>query len=148
LKLSVVSVFGQVFLSHFDYLFDLRRGRLVFGSNIDPPGIRVPLLEIEGLPAVSTSMGPLIVDSGAQELTLYKSTVFNGETLTMYTYAGPVKATVQGAGPLMISSRKVPYGKALVLPCKLQPTAIPGLLPVSLFNSVYISNSGRYAVLY
>jgi Aspartyl protease len=143
---AVQGVLGQTFLSNFDYWFNLRKSRLIFGK-ANPPGIRVPLLDIVGLPAVSTSMGPLILDSGASYLTLYKTNTFADETLTLDTHSGAIEASLQMAGPLMISSQRVRYGKALVLPLRLQPPAVPGLLPVSLFNSAYICNSGGYAVL-
>jgi hypothetical protein len=141
---GIQGVLGQAFLSHFDYLLDLRKNRLIFGE-ANQRGLRVPLLEVEGLPAVSTSLGLLILDSGAQQLTLYR-VIAGGEQRTENTFTGPADATLQLAGALIVGSRKFQYGRAVIFPTTMQPTAAAGLMPVALFKSVYLSNSRRYIV--
>src|SRR5215472_6792745 len=68
---DVMGILGQEFLSHFDYTLDLRTKRLEFGKPEDSNGTRVPLSVVNGRLAVSTSLGELILDSGAARLTLF-----------------------------------------------------------------------------
>jgi hypothetical protein len=67
---DVQGVLGQWFLSGFDYLLDLRGKRLEFGKqNLN--GKRAPLRMLNGRTAVSTSLGDLVLDSGAARVILF-----------------------------------------------------------------------------
>ena len=63
---DIQGVLGQVFLSQFDYLLDVRAGRMEIGKRqTDGTGTRTPLLMIQGRPVVQTNLGPMVLDSGA-----------------------------------------------------------------------------------
>jgi hypothetical protein len=71
---DIQGVLGQQFLSAFDYLLDSRARRLEFGPL--PPGghrTQVPFRNLHERPVVSTSLGELAVDSGADSVTCLAS---------------------------------------------------------------------------
>jgi len=122
---DIQGVLGQAFLSRFDYLLDLRGKRLEFGA-VQRPGTRVDFQIIDGRPAVFTSLGSLVLDSGTDRLILYSRVV--------------------RAKPLLIEGRTLRYEEAVTVP--RQPAAAEdGLLPATLFRSVYVCNSEGYVVL-
>ena len=67
---DVQGVLGQWFLSGFDYMLDLQGKRLEFGKQ-DGNGTRARLTMPNGRMAVSTSLGDLVLDSGADRLILF-----------------------------------------------------------------------------
>jgi hypothetical protein len=142
---DVQGVLGQEFLSCFDYLLDLRGRRLEFGT---PERTlvqnRVPFQSVAGRPAVSTSLGSLVLDSGASGVIL-----FGGRAITltheMFTMTGSLRVGTI-AGTLVIDGRTWWRGKAVVIPRTAEAGA-EGLLPASLFNAVYVCNSAGYLVL-
>lgn len=140
---DVQGVLGQEFLSHFDYLLDLKGGRLEFGSQEpQPEKSRVAIRTVTGRPAIETNLGTLVLDSGASDVTLYnvKHAPLTHEIRTM--------AGNQGVGvvprKLVIDGRTVWRGDAVAIPDSAE-NETHGLLPLSIFRSVYISNSEGYA---
>lgn len=122
---DIQGVLGQAFLSRFDYLLDLRGKRLEFGA-VQRAGTRVGFQLVDGRPAVFTSLGSLVLDSGTDRLILYSRVV--------------------RAKPLVIEGRTLRYYEAITVP--RQPTAgEDGLLPASLFRTVFFSNSEGYLIL-
>src|SRR5262249_42324094 len=58
---DIQGVLGQVFLSRFDYLLDVRARRLEFGTqDFDEKGIWARFTSLQGRPVVSTSLGLLV----------------------------------------------------------------------------------------
>jgi hypothetical protein len=142
---GVEGVLGETFLSHFDFLLDLKGGRIEFGRR-EPasPEIRVPLRIAGARPLVSTSLGDLVLDSGTRWVTLFgvDSSGARAEMVTMLgsQWIGTV------ARKLLIQGRAFWSGQALAVPHSAEAEA-QGLLPVSLFKTVYFCNSDGYVSL-
>jgi hypothetical protein len=142
---EIQGVLGQGFLSQFDYLLDLKGKRLELGP-YDLVGTRVPLRVLHGVPAVSTSLGALLLDSGAGQLVLFGMDP-GDRAHRMELVSGSTDAGVRVAAPLIIDGRRVQYGAAVTVPRKIQAVDAAGLLPAGLFRAVYVCNSGGYMIL-
>jgi len=140
---DIQGVLGQEFLSRFDYLLDFRGRYLVFGAAV-PGGTRIPARVIDGRMAVQTSHGYLVLDSGTEALILFHTTASSGP--------GGTIRTASGAGAVsMVHGATVRIGAKSYRPATAAFAANPflpedGLLPASLFGSIYVSNSGCYVV--
>jgi hypothetical protein len=139
---DVQGVLGQDFLSHFDYLLDMRGKQLEFGRReLGSKATQAPYRIDHGRPVVSTSIGSLVVDSGIQRVTRFgvKATdaAFELKTLSGTAQLGTVSST------LTIAGRCFWHGDAMALPQSAE-AGVDGLLPASLFKSVYVSNSQGY----
>ena len=139
---DVQGILGQDFLSHFDYLLDMRGKQLEFGQR--ELGSKVTQAQYRmdhGRPVVATSLGWLVVDSGIQRVTRFgvKATeaAFELKTLSGTAQLGSVSST------LTIAVRTFWRGDAMVVP-QSPEAGVDGLLPTSLFKSVYVSNSEGY----
>jgi hypothetical protein len=140
---GIQGLLGQEFLSHFDYLFDFENKRLQFGAAV-AEGARLPLRVTHGVPSIETSLGPLLLDSGAGQVLLFG----RGEgTRTVQSASGFATVGLRAEGPLVIAGRTIPYGKAVTVPRKNENVDAAGLLPARLFQSVYVCNSEGYVVL-
>jgi hypothetical protein len=64
LSAEINGVLGQEFLAHFDYLLDFANHRLVFGELVPHGGNRMEFESVDGCPAIETSEGKLVIDSG------------------------------------------------------------------------------------
>ncbi|HVP00632.1 MAG TPA: retropepsin-like aspartic protease [Bryobacteraceae bacterium] len=141
---DVQGVLGEEFLSRFDYLLDLRGKRIEFGKQeLEEAKTRVPFQTITGRPVVPTSLGNLVLDSGASLLTLFgvQAAAVTRELITM---TGSVKVGMV-ASKLIIDGRMFWHGRAVTIPHSAESGAT-GLLPVSLFKAVYVCNSEQYMV--
>jgi len=142
---DVRGVLGQEFLSQFDYLLDLHGQRIEFGAREGRAGeTRASFENVAGRPAVSTSLGALVLDSGTTTVTLFG---VHAITLTheMFTMTGTAKVgTVPGK--LVIGGRTFWHGEAVAIPRPAE-TGAAGLMPVSLFKAVYVCNSAGYLLL-
>ncbi len=141
---DVKGVLGQEFLSHFDYLLDMRGRKLEFGQReCGAKATQTAYRMDHGRPVVATSLGWLLVDSGAPRITRFaiKATEAN---LEMRTATGTVKVGTIFSS-LTIADRTFWRGEAIVVPHAAE-SAIDGMLPVSLFRSIYVSNSEGYIV--
>jgi hypothetical protein len=143
---DIQGLLGQGFLSQFDYRFDLRGKRLAFGKQ-DPSGTRARLRVISGRPAVSTSLGDLVLDSGAERLVLFgvEPNRSRGGQSEMRTVAGYLRIGTVFSKPLTIEGRKIWRGDAVAIPKRNEP-GVDGLLPFRLFNAIYVCNSEGYVV--
>ncbi len=143
---DVQGVLGQEFLSRFDYLLDLRGRRLEFGTpERAPMENRVPFQSVAGRPAVSTSLGSLVLDSGAAGVILFGGRAV-ALTHEMFTMTGSLRVgTISGT--LVIDGRTFWRGNAVVLP-RADKAGAEGLLPLSLFKAVYVCNSEGYLVFH
>jgi hypothetical protein len=86
-----------------------------------------------------------VLDSGAGRLVLFgveSERGIDGRVMGL-TGSGAVGSA---ARKLVIGERKVWQGDAVTMSSGTEP-GVAGLLPVSLFKSVHISNSGGYVVL-
>jgi hypothetical protein len=140
---DIKGVLGQDFLSRFDYLLDLRRKRLEFGKQ-DCPGTRAPIQVIHNRPAISTSLGWLLLDSGSASVVLFG--VEAGHGTSIRTLAGSSEAGVVHRRPLVIEGRTIRYDTLVAEPGRNEVGA-DGLLPVNLFKTVYVCNSEGYVIL-
>lgn len=142
---GVQGVLGESFLSHFDFLLDLKGKRIEFGTREPAPSeIRTPLRMAEARPLVSTSLGELVLDSGTRWVTVF-GVNSSGAKSEMSTVAGSLWV---GTVPrkLLIDGRAFWSGQAIAVPQPAE-TGAQGLLPVGVFKSVYFCNSGGYVTL-
>jgi hypothetical protein len=139
---DVMGILGQEFLAHFDYFLDMRAKRLEFGRRESCGNTKQTTYKIDhGRPIVSTSLGWLVLDSGTNRLTRFgvKATAANVEMRTM---TGTVKlGTVSST--LTIANHTFWHGDAITIPQSAE-SSIDGMLPASIFKSVYVSNSERF----
>jgi hypothetical protein len=143
---DIQGLLGQAFLSRFDYVLDLKRRQLTFGAQ-NWNGTRSRFRMINGRPSVSTSLGELVLDSGAPALVVtgVKADIASGRTAEMRTAAGSDQVALC-TRRLVIEGRKIWQGDAVVIPHRLEP-GVDGLLPLRFFKTVYVSNSGGFLVL-
>jgi hypothetical protein len=145
LSSDIQGVLGQVFLSQFDYLLDVRGGRMEFGKReLHGKGARAPFRIVQGRPVVDTSLGPLVLDSGAHLMVRFGVEATQA-TAEMVTMSGTMQVGMVFS-KLAIDGRTLWRGDAVAVPHTAEAGAA-GLLPVSLFKTVYVCNSGRYVVL-
>jgi hypothetical protein len=143
---DVQGVLGQWFLSSFDYTVDSRGKWLDFGKQ-DQSGTRSRFRLINGRMAISTSLGVLILDSGADRVVLFgvQPNIGSGRTGELRTVTGSQQIGMAFNKQLVIEGRKIWRGDALAIPTHSQP-GVDGLLPISLFKTIYVCNSEGYIV--
>lgn len=143
---DVQGILGQEFLSKFDYLLDLKAKRLEFGAQSRTPqnGVRMDFTLVDGRPAVDTSLGRLILDSGADAVVRFN--VSGGAMLRQVTTLTGTTSVGMIRSRLLIDGRAVWTGDAVAAPMQAGAGA-DGLLPVTLFERVYVSNSEGYLIL-
>ncbi|MGA2150338.1 MAG: hypothetical protein ABSH49_35910 [Bryobacteraceae bacterium] len=140
---DIQGVLNQEFLSRFDYLLDFRGRRLVFSATA-PDGRRIPARVIDGRMAIQTSCGDLVLDSGTQALVLFHTPASSAPDGTI--------RTASGAGAVsMVQDATVRIGAKSYRPAMAAVAANPaapedGLLPASLFGSIFVSNSAHYVI--
>ncbi len=141
---DIQGVLGQAFLSRFDYQIDLANRRLVFGKQRrDDAGARIGFRSVDGRVIVATSLGRLVLDSGAHYLTRF-GVRGTEETLQMITATGSMRVGTVFSR-LAIEGRTWWRGDAVALP-ESHESGIEGLLPIGPFNSIYVSNSEAFIV--
>ena len=140
---NIQGVLGQEFLSQFDYLLDLRGKRLEFGKQ-ERPGTRAEFQLVHGRPAVSTSLGWLLLDSGTAWVVLFGVEPVH-PTNYIWTLAGSSAVGTMLGKPLIIEGRNIRHGEILAVSGRNE-VGVAGLLPASLFNTIYICNSEGYIV--
>jgi hypothetical protein len=143
---DIQGVLGEWFLSQFDYTLDLRGKRLEFGKR-DRSGTRTPFEMINARPIIATSLGTLALDSGTNRLVLFgvHPDSASGRTGVMRTFAGSQKTGLVVSKPLIIQGRKVWSGDAVAMASRTE-LGVDGLIPMSLFKTIYVCNSERYVV--
>jgi hypothetical protein len=142
---DIRGVLGQEFLAHFDYLLDFARHRLVFGEAAPEGGTRVSFETIDGRPAIQTSEGKLVLDSGTNSTILYRSSQSGPDGPIIHTASGTASVSRIQNLRLRIAGHEYRSANAASIPGTLHSG--DGLLPASLFHSVFVSNSGKYAIL-
>jgi hypothetical protein len=141
---EIQGVLGQHFLSRFDYLLDFEGRRIAFGLSSPKEGSRLDFIRVHGVPAIETSEGRLLLDSGSDSLVLFRS-LNSGPTAQIFTNAGTAPVTVLPSLRLKIAGKDYRASSAALLP--QSPGREGGLLPTSLFRAIYICNSENYVVL-
>jgi len=140
---DVHGVLGQWFLSGFDYKLDLRGKRLEFGKQ-SLNGRRAQFRMLNGRTAVSTSLGDLVLDSGAAQLVLFGVDPDSHDQGSMRTLAG-TQTVGMVFSRLAIEGRNIWRGDAVAIPGRSEP-GVAGLMPLSLFKTVYVCNSEGYVI--
>jgi hypothetical protein len=139
---DIVGILGQDFLSNFDYLLDMRTKRFdLCDGEHQQRGTRISFRLDHGRPVISTSLGLLVVDSGAVRVVLFNAQSGTAGS-TLQTVTGIVNVgTIRAA--LEIGEHTFWHGDAIAIS---QPTetAVDGMLPISVFRSVFVSNSEGY----
>ena len=146
---DIRGILGQEFLANFDYTLDFQHHRLIFGDQPfgepSAPGVQTGFRLIFGRMAIPTSLGDLVLDSGAELLFLFRKS------------SRPVSGQVMGAtgARVPVSFETAPefrIGDRSYRPSKAEYRAVPaaeeaGLLPANLFHAIFICNSKQYVVL-
>jgi hypothetical protein len=140
---GIHGILGQEFLARFDYRLDLRGKQLEFGSQ-ERHGHRAPFRLTSGRPTVTTSLGDLVLDSGAASVILFGVRAEGSAGGFIRTLAGSQMVGMVYRR-LAIEGRRVWSGDAVALDGQTEP-GVAGLMPLSLFRSVYFCNSSGYAV--
>jgi hypothetical protein len=141
---GVVGMIGQEFLGKFDYLLDLRRGRF---APADPPstGMRVPMRMIGGRMAVRTNFGNLILDSGAECMLLFRPAIRMAGGSIVTAEGTLMSISTEPDQILRIGTHLYRIDKANFV--RAPQTEESGLLPATVFQAIYVSNSQQYIVL-
>jgi hypothetical protein len=140
---DVRGVLGQWFLSRFDYMLDLRGKQLEFGKH-SSNGKRTQVRLLNGRTAVATSLGELILDSGAGQLVLFGVDPDRDHRSYIRTVAGSGTAGIVSS-TLVIEGRSFWRGDAVAIPNRREP-GVAGLMPLSFFKTIYVCNSEGYVV--
>jgi hypothetical protein len=141
---DVQGVLGQWFLAQFDYTLDLQARQLDFGKQ-DLAGPRTPFQMVNARPVVTTSLGSLALDSGQSRLVLFGVRPDSDAAYNLHTVAGSQIVGKVYAKPLIVQGRKISDGEAIAIPSRPEP-GVDGLLPLSLFKSIYVCNSEHYVI--
>jgi len=145
LSANIQGILGQNFLSRFDYLLDVHGSRLEFGASAaNAKGMRVQFRSQNGRAVVATSLGELAVDSGVNQVMLF-GVAAKEMVARLFTLAGSGDVGMVSGRRLQIQGRTFWWGEAVAVPNPAE-TEIAGLLPVSVFRRVYISNSDGYVI--
>lgn len=139
---DVQGVLGQSFLRRFDYRLDFRAGRMEFGGR-ERAGIRAELEQGLAIPVVFTSLGRLAVDTGTERLIVFGEA--RGRAMILRTATGVAAAGVARTKPLLIEGFTVRTPGAYSV-SRPEGMSVDGLLPGSLFPSIYLCNSQGYIV--
>jgi predicted aspartyl protease len=140
---NIQGVLGQEFLSRFDCLLDFRGRRLVFGATA-PDGTRIPARVIDGRMAIQTSYGDLVLDSGTHALVLFHTPASSVPGGTIRTASGAGAVSMMRDATVRIGAKSYRPAMAVVAANPAAPE--DGLLPASLFGSIFICNSAHYVI--
>jgi hypothetical protein len=142
---DIQGILGQEFLSRFDYRLDIKAKRLEFGATPPVAGTRVTFRPVGGRPVVTTNVGALVLDSGAHYAVRFGVRV-SAEMHEMVTSTGTVQVGTVFTR-VTVDGRTLWQGDAVAIP---QPgeAGTDGLLPISRFSVVYVSNSGHFIVFW
>lgn len=136
-------VLGQEFLAKFDYLLDFEGSRIIFGASA-PAGTQVRVQRRNGTMIVPTSEGSMVLDSGTSAAVLFRAGS-SPNSARIATASGVASASLEKAHRIKIAGHDYRPGQTAFAAASY--TGVAGLLPASLFRSVFISNSGSYIVL-
>lgn len=147
----VEGVLGQNFLARFNYLLDIRGRRLSFPDPLagtSSPGEAIPFTRVADRMVVRAADMHLVLDSGAGLLVLFhdrKDLHDTGLTGRAAAVTGAANIRIAQLSRLQIGERTLKNLPAAVIP-QAQPAA-DGLLPLTLFDAVYVNNAASYVIL-
>jgi hypothetical protein len=146
---DVQGVLGTWFLLRFDFGFDLQSRTLTFTApppSSDSDGVRVEFHLVNLRPVVSSSLGDLELDSASNQLILYGIRPDDVQSsYQLHTVAGFQVVGKSHDKQLAVAGKRVWRGDAVAMPNRPE-AGIDGLLPLNLFKSIYICNSGGYII--
>jgi hypothetical protein len=143
---GVRGVLGQEFLGNFDYLLDLRGRQLSFRAPPARGGVRAPTETVNGRMMIVTSLGAMVLDSGADNLILYRGGSLPGARSSLRTSSGASAALVVTPRQLSIQGHTFGEREAIAI-LRPEAAAEEGLLPVSTFEAIFVCNSEKYVIL-
>jgi hypothetical protein len=161
---NVNGIFGQSLLRQSDYYLDYGSRRLTLGSagTLNPAvsGARLPLEWSEGRPAIQvpvrTASGAalsirLVLDSGIDRVTLFggvaRQIAAVQAATTLVRVQGPLGVTLATAAPVVVSAGDRDKTVTATLMAEVLDRHEDGLLPTSLFRSVFVSAAEGIVVL-
>ena len=169
---KVRGVLGEDFLRNFDLLIDYRRQNIHLESPLGSMaaaaiGEHLPLqligeldgrptsnrLVVSGLiPELGNKPMSLLLDSGANSLVLFQGSLGPGTAQQQPLQAGSFNKWISSSGAtrpvrlLSLGSNSVPNLTVTALDRRAEVDT-DGLVPTSLFHSVFISHQGKFAIL-
>lgn len=143
LSRDIRGILGQEFLANFDYILDFQHHRLTFGEP-SAAGAQTSFRLIFGRMAVTTSLGDLVLDSGAEMLFLFRESTRAASAQVVGASGGRVAVSIGSAPEVRIGDRRYRPASAEYHPVPAAEEA--GLLPANLFHAIFICNSKRYVV--
>lgn len=140
---DIRGILGQEFLAHFDYLLDFQHHRMTFQ---EPPvtGLQIGFRLISGRMAVSTSLGDLVLDSGAEMLFLFRASNRAPSAQVIGATGARIAVSYETAPEVRIGGHRYRPAQAEYRPVPAAEEA--GLLPANLFHAIFICNSRQYVV--
>jgi hypothetical protein len=143
LSSGIQGVIGQEFLSRFDYLLDFSARRVVFGGVEPEGGFRTVFNLVDGRPAVETDMGQMVLDSGTALAVLYAASI-GGSGGRLKTAFGSASMSQTFDLRFRVSGHAYSTTAVAVPRGSLKES---GIIPASLFRSLYVNNSAKYLIL-
>jgi Aspartyl protease len=143
LPADVRGILGQEFLSHFDYTLDFQHHRLTFGEP-SATGVQTGFRLIYGRMAVSTNLGNLVLDSGAEILFLFRKSNRAASAQVIGATGARLDVSFETAPEVCIGDRHYRPAQAEYHPVPAAEEA--GLLPANLFHAIFVCNSKQYVV--
>ncbi len=140
---GIDGILGQEFLAHFNYLLDFANSLVVFGGPVPQGGSRVAFESINTRPAIETSEGKLVIDSGTNVTILYRASTAPHRGTTLRTSSGSTFIPQAKNLRLRIAGREYQVTVAST-PSTLKED---GVLQATLFHALFVSNSGKYVIL-
>jgi predicted aspartyl protease len=142
---GVGGVIGQSWLVRHDYRLDYRRRRLVVDGPPPEGPVRVPLRMVDGRPAIGAEVdgrrAELVLDSGTPAVVLYQPAAARSDAVLSTNgqfasaEAGTARIALNGGWQFRMTAYR--SNSRLVA---------AGLLPLSAFPSVHVSNRDGYVV--
>jgi hypothetical protein len=99
---------------------------------------------LNGRRAVSTSLGDLVLDSGAVRVVLFGVAPERHDQGDLQTAAGSRMVGLIFSR-LFIEGRHIWHGDAVAIPSQAEP-GVAGLMPLGLFKTIFVCNSEGYVV--
>jgi hypothetical protein len=140
---EIDGVLGEEFLATLDYLIDFANRCLILNAPSPQGGLRISLEMVENLPVIETSIGKLVLDSGTDTVILYGPVAKPDRQVQ--TSAG--SAAVETVSGIHLSIAGHEYYRGIGVKTPVDFHRVDGDLPASLFKAIFVSNSGKYAIL-
>lgn len=145
---GIEGVLGQAFLSRFRYVIDYKNKKLLLDPAAEPPGVKVPLHWIHGRPTLHAADGTRwVIDSGAPLPILFRgpAVAASGNGFVATSAAGSLAAGRDRLDSVVFGDLRLTRLSVAILPADGHEE--DGLLPASLFRSVYLNPREGYAIL-